>query len=59
MSCPEYTYGDLAPIGDQNLLQLHDSGVGTHSLVHSMLLARVPCIEELGVLVILVPGHGG
>ena len=57
VSCPEDTYGDLPPIGNQDLLELHDGGVRTQPLVHSMLLAGVPGVEELGILIVLVSRH--
>ena len=43
----------------ENLLQLHDGGIGPHPLMHGVLLARVAGIEELGILIIVVVRHDG
>ena len=41
----------------QNLLQFHDCGICSQSLMHGMLLARVAGIEDFGILIAIVVRH--
>ncbi len=50
----------LGEIRTQDLLQLHNSTIRPHPLVHGMILAGVSGIEDFGILIVLsTVSHGG
>ncbi len=54
MSSSEYSDRYLAPVGDEDFLELHDGAIGAHSLMNGMLFARMAFIKDFRILVVVI-----